>query len=280
VTRSVVYGLVLAGGSSRRMYQDKAALLYDGAPQLIRAGELLQRHCAQVFVSARTDQQDELRSRWPMIVDQHTDLGPLAGIAAAQAKHPDVAWLVIACDQPLLNDASLKQLLQQRDPARPATAFRSPLDHQPEPLCALWEPASAPLIRNAIAAGEFSPRQLLKTWDTLQIDPSQPETLSNVNTPAEYQQASALLEARSLAQAVTLQLQYFAILREQAGKRSEAITTTAQTPAALYAELQQRYGFTLGSAQLKIAINNEFCDWQQRLKSGDVVTFIPPVAGG
>jgi molybdopterin converting factor subunit 1 len=78
----------------------------------------------------------------------------------------------------------------------------------------------------------------------------------------------------------TLKLQYFAILREQAGKPSETLATAATTPRALYAELKTRHPFTLSEAQLKVAINNEFCAWDQALNSGDVITFIPPVAGG
>lgn len=189
-----IYGLVLAGGASRRMQRDKAGLLYQNQPQLQRACELLQAHCAKVFVSIRADQQhDELRSQWPQIIDQHADLGPLAGIAAAQHQHPEAAWLVIACDLPLLNQCTLERLLQQRDPARPATAYRSPHDQQPEPLCAIWEPASAKLIQTAIAAGEFSPRALLSSWHTQLITPNEPDALNNVNTPDEHQQASAAL---------------------------------------------------------------------------------------
>ncbi len=79
---------------------------------------------------------------------------------------------------------------------------------------------------------------------------------------------------------LTLHLHYFAIFREQAGKPSEKHSTHASTAAELYTELQQLYDFKLPPSQVKVAINQEFCDWQQRLESGDHVAFIPPVAGG
>lgn len=269
-----LYGLVLAGGASRRMQRDKAALEYQGQAQLQRAYELLHAYCAQTFVSMRADQRDALRSRWPHITDQLVGAGPLAGIAAAQAAHPQVAWLVIACDLPLLTPHAITRLIQGRDATRFATAYRNAADQLPEPLCAIWEPSSAPPVQAALAAGEFSPRALLQKSPILLLDADEPEALNNVNTPDEYRQASNKLGT------LELQLQYFAILREQAGKRSETLTTFAATPAQLYAELQQRYDFKLSATQLKVAINNEFSDWQQPLKSGDVVTFIPPVAGG
>lgn len=77
-----------------------------------------------------------------------------------------------------------------------------------------------------------------------------------------------------------LQIRYYAILREQAGKNEESFSTTAATPAALFDELRARYPFTLQSAQLKVAVNAEFRDWHTPLKDGDIVVFIPPVAGG
>ncbi|MFC4309321.1 NTP transferase domain-containing protein [Steroidobacter flavus] len=78
----------------------------------------------------------------------------------------------------------------------------------------------------------------------------------------------------------TLRIQYYAILREQAGRSEETLDTTAATPAELYNELRQRHPFQLNPAQLKVALNNDFSDWQTPLRHGDTVVFIPPVAGG
>lgn len=77
-----------------------------------------------------------------------------------------------------------------------------------------------------------------------------------------------------------LKIQYYALMREQAGRSEEWFETFAVTPADLYSELVARYGFTLGRDQLKVAINSEFSDWTCALRAGDAVVFIPPVAGG
>jgi molybdopterin converting factor small subunit len=77
-----------------------------------------------------------------------------------------------------------------------------------------------------------------------------------------------------------LKVQYYALMREQAGRSVETVETTATTPADLYGELIARYGFTLTREQLKVAVNSEFSDWSRRLVAGDAVVFIPPVAGG
>jgi len=77
-----------------------------------------------------------------------------------------------------------------------------------------------------------------------------------------------------------LTVQYFALMREQAGRSQETLETQAATPADLYAELRARHPFTLPREQLKVAVNNDFCDWSRSLVAGDSVVFIPPVAGG
>jgi molybdopterin converting factor subunit 1 len=77
-----------------------------------------------------------------------------------------------------------------------------------------------------------------------------------------------------------IHIRYYAILREQAGKSEESINTSAATAGDLFAELAARYPFSLAAQQLKVAINTEFRDWRTRLKDGDSVVFIPPVAGG
>lgn len=75
-------------------------------------------------------------------------------------------------------------------------------------------------------------------------------------------------------------LQYFAVLREQAGCSEERMTTTAATPAELYDEASRKHGFTLPMSMLRVAVNEEFCDWSTPLEQNDRVVFIPPVAGG
>jgi molybdopterin converting factor subunit 1 len=77
-----------------------------------------------------------------------------------------------------------------------------------------------------------------------------------------------------------VQIQYFAVLREQAGVAEETVETRAGTPADLYEEVRQARHFTLPRSMLRVAINDEFCEWSQRLQPGDRIVFIPPVAGG
>jgi molybdopterin converting factor subunit 1 len=77
-----------------------------------------------------------------------------------------------------------------------------------------------------------------------------------------------------------VRVQYFAVLREQAGRGEETLATEAHSPAELYESLKASHGLKLPRAVLRVAVNEEFCDWDRPLVDGDHVVFIPPVAGG
>ncbi|HEX3603668.1 MAG TPA: NTP transferase domain-containing protein [Steroidobacteraceae bacterium] len=273
-----IHGLILAGGSSTRMNRDKASLEYRGKTQLDRAAELARRHVGKVFVSVRTNQTlDPTRAQYPMIVDAVEGKGPIVGIRSALAAHPRAAWLVLACDLPFLSDAAVEALLRARDPKSLATAYTSVHDGLPEPLCAVWEPSAAPALADYQAGGGQCPRKFLIRHGARLLEPVDARALDNVNTPEEYAQATATLETSAPMQ---LKIQYYALMREQAGRSEEILETAAATPADLYTELAARHGFTLTREQLKVAVNSEFSEWSRKLAANDAVVFIPPVAGG
>ena len=189
-----IYGLVLAGGKSRRMGRDKALLENEGRSQLAHVVDLLGGVAERVYVSARADQADEPeRARHQQIVDRYEDMGPVAGILSAMDEHPDVAWLVVACDLPNIDAATLAFLVAHRSESQAFTAFRSTHDGLPEPLCAIYRPGSASIIRQFVEEGIVCPRKMLIRSDTRLLEQPNPAALDNVNTPADLE--ASVLEA-------------------------------------------------------------------------------------
>lgn len=193
--RPPLYGLLLSGGASQRMRQDKAALPYRGEPQLLRAWRLLGEVTERAFLSVRDHQRhDPLRAGLPQIVDSYEAVGPAAGILSAQDRHPEAAWLVVACDLPLLDEATLRQLIAARDPLADATAFTSRHDGLPEPLCAIWEPSSHALLKQRYGDGSYCPRKALLQSRTVMLA-APGEALDNVNTPEERDEMQQRMES-------------------------------------------------------------------------------------
>jgi len=196
VTTDTIYGLVLAGGESRRMGRDKALLIRDGRSQLAHIAALLEGITERVYVSSRQEQQDDPeRSRFENIVDRYADIGPVAGILSAMDAHPNIDWLVVACDLPNIDATTLSFLLEKSDPKQSFTAFKSNYDGLPEPLCALYRSGSGAIIRRFVEDGIVCPRKILIRSDTQLLEQPDPAALDNINTPDDL--ASSVLEAAS-----------------------------------------------------------------------------------
>lgn len=170
------------------MQRDKAYLAYQGQPQLLRAYDLLQPLVERCFISVRKSQRnDPLRSRLPQIVDKLSDGGPAAGILAALEAYPTAGWLVVACDLPLLDSGTLRELVSSRFEAGDATAYASDFDGQPEPLCAIWEASSHAALAAHVENGNASLRGALARMHVRLLPARHDETLINTNTPEDVE---------------------------------------------------------------------------------------------
>ncbi len=185
-----IYGLVLAGGKSSRMGKDKGMIPYHGMPQREFLYHLVSRVCDETFVSIRRDQKADFPEDMQSIVDDDTYKGPYNGMLSAHNKFPEVAWLVIACDLPLIDLASLQELIAARDPNVMATTFAQKEDPLPEPLCAVWEPHAFESSKTYLETGNGTcPRKFLINNETKLVIPSKANVLLNANSEEEYKEA-------------------------------------------------------------------------------------------
>ncbi len=187
-------GLVLTGGHSMRMQRDKATLLFEGKTQVERAYELLARFCTPVYVSNRKEQEvDAGQIGRRQIHDVFLGFGPMGGILSAMSTLPAMAWLVLACDLPLVDEATVAHLLKHRNPFRMATAYSSVNDGFPEPLCAVYEPKAVFQLLHFLGLGYRCPRKVLINSPIELLAQPNETALLNVNHPEEYEQAKRLL---------------------------------------------------------------------------------------
>jgi len=189
-----ISGLVLAGGKSTRMGTDKSLIEWHGKQQRFHVADMLQIFFDEVYISCRSDQQSEILSNgYEVIPDSFEGLGPYGAILSAFKFKPDVAWLIVACDLPLINEEVLRHLLEERNPDKVATTFRSPFDNLPEPLITIWEPRSHEILLTRMEEGNTCPRKALLNSDVKIVDPSDPDALFNANTPDDLKRVKDLL---------------------------------------------------------------------------------------
>lgn len=73
---------------------------------------------------------------------------------------------------------------------------------------------------------------------------------------------------------------YFGLLGERRGLQSEVLRTTAATPRTLFAEISATHCLGISTEHLRVAVNDEFVEWDHPLASGQTVAFLPPMSGG
>lgn len=181
--KALLNGLVLTGGNSTRMGQDKSLLTYHTKPQRVHLFDLLRRHCDAVYTSCRKEQQ--VPPHLNPIVDTFGIRGPLNGILSAFTFNPQAAWLIVAVDMPFIDDAALQRLISSREPTKLATCYRNVHTQAPEPLLTLWEPHAFVHLQRFVEAHKASPREFLMCHPVCMIDPPNEKLLTNINYPSQ-----------------------------------------------------------------------------------------------
>lgn len=269
--------LILTGGKSRRMGRDKALVERpDGSRQLDHLLALAAKLGDEVLLS--TNDPALAPPGIAVLPDLHPGSGPLGALEAFHARHPDEPVLLLGCDLFLLDEATLRALLDGHDPSRAATCFANRIDGKVEPLAAIYSPTATAKAAHAIANDDCCARHFLAALDPRVLELPNPVALDNANTPAELDEAFAKLRLGVRAKPVTVL--YFAKLREARGLDEERVETLACTAGGLYEELGFRHRLPLKLDSLRCARNGDFCDWSTLLEPGDEIVFIPPVAGG
>lgn len=178
--RTGINGVVLSGGKSLRMGQDKALITYHGKPQREYLFQTLSVYCDHVFTSCKAAQ--DVPANLNPLVDAFEMDSPLNGILSAFKQFPDAAWLSVPIDMPNVDATVLKYLIDHRDPSKYATCFFDSDGKNPEPLLTLWEPRSAEPLLLHYQSGNISARNFLLKHDINMIKAPSEKIYQNVNT--------------------------------------------------------------------------------------------------
>lgn len=182
--------LILAGGDSRRMGQDKAALVLDGKTLLDRVTATMQQVFPKVVVSVR-----QLRNgvEVPQVCDGPAASGPLAGLIAGVAQ-ADTPWVfAVACDMPFVTRDVVTHLAALR---KGFQAVVPVVGGYHQPLAAFYAASALETMRASLAAGDRSLRGTLEKLDVRYVSEAElrefdPQLRSffDLDTPQDFQAA-------------------------------------------------------------------------------------------
>ncbi len=180
-----VTGLILAGGGSRRMGNDKALLLWDDRPFIVHIADALLAVFDQTLLSANDPERYAFLGL-PVVPDFYPGAGPLAGLHAACLTAATPYLFVTPCDAPQLSPDFIRALLMEAEPD--AISVYNDQQHL-QPLIGIYPCSIAAVIEARLQQKKLSVLAFLAEWSKpikkINLPVFASATL-NINTPEAY----------------------------------------------------------------------------------------------
>lgn len=194
--REPVTGIILAGGKSRRMGQNKA-LLRLGDKTLIEHVICPLREVTDELLLITNSPEKYAHLNLPMHGDILPNAGALGGLHAGLTYASHELGLCVACDSPFLQPALLTYLISamgtEDDAVVPYTEAEDTSDKKFQTLCAVYSKRCLPVIEQMVSASELRVHQLYRHIRCREVPPAIWKTFDaegvsffNVNTRADF----------------------------------------------------------------------------------------------
>lgn len=192
-----VTGIVLAGGKSRRMGEDKRFLLVGGTRLFERSLSILRSLFQEVRIVIAQD-SPPMVSDVPVLRDLVPDSGTLGGIYTGLKETGSAHIFVVACDMPFLNAEVIRHLVSLKDQADVVIAR---LNHGVQPTHAVYSRQCLPVFEAMVQTGRLKVQdcighplikvRVVEFEELREIDP-EGHSFLNVNTPADLETVRSL----------------------------------------------------------------------------------------
>ncbi|NES86713.1 MAG: molybdenum cofactor guanylyltransferase [Moorea sp. SIO2B7] len=197
-----ITGIILAGGQSSRMGQDKALITIKGRPMLPKICQLATEIAPEVYVI--TPWQERYQHILPegcsfireiSFPGETKPHGPLVGFAQGLAKVRTEWVFLLACDLPQLPSSEVKKWTEYLVEV-PVEAIALLPRHSKgwEPLSGFYRSRCLPLLNNFINQGGRSFQGWLAQHLVEELPITEPKMLFNCNTPADLEQLNSYKE--------------------------------------------------------------------------------------
>ncbi len=191
VTETDLCAVILAGGKSSRMGFNKALCKVRGRPLIQIIADRIRPITDRILISSN-DSASYSFLDIPVIPDQFTGHGPLAGFHSAMLWDVRSLYLILACDLPNLGESFLRgliSLVEGHDAAIPRTT-----DGLAHPLCAIYRRTCLPYVESALRRGankvveNFLDSPLSIRWVAPEEGHFEDSDLANINTREDLSQ--------------------------------------------------------------------------------------------
>jgi molybdopterin-guanine dinucleotide biosynthesis protein A len=188
-------GVVLCGGQSSRMGEDKGLLQQTGKSFAQTARDKLETLGLRVIVSINKSQEQEYSLIFPpemLIIDEEPGdaKGPLLGIVSCHLHHKAEDLFVLACDLPLMDRELLRVLAKKYYQFPGASVYLFANNGEPEPLCGIYTAQALSSVQDMLEKGNLTKNSMKFVLqnlvvDSIELSEKQKISFKNFNNPSD-----------------------------------------------------------------------------------------------
>lgn len=187
-SKEKITGIIISGGKSSRMGEEKAFINYHGKPLIKHVIDLISPYCDEIIISANKKEYENLG--YKTVCDTVSNIGPIIGIHNSLKECYNNSAIIIACDTPNITPEIIELLIANMQPDKITIPIHNNLL---EPLCAIYPKACVDHIKLLIEKEKYKLQNLPLSFPSTQINIDKileltPNALDNFNTKEDLQQ--------------------------------------------------------------------------------------------
>jgi molybdopterin-guanine dinucleotide biosynthesis protein A len=178
-----ITGIILAGGKSSRMGNDKGLLQFQEKSFLERSIEALKPIVSEIIIVSNNKEHDVLGTK--RVEDIFKDAGPLAGVYTGLKHSKNQKNIVLSCDIPLINTETLQLLLQEKEVSE---IIQLESQGKAMPLIAMYTKSCENIFYDLLQKGERRLRFAVNQCKvkTIRLQVEKDKFVTNINTKEQF----------------------------------------------------------------------------------------------
>ena len=188
MNKSDITGIILSGGKSSRLGEEKGLAAFNGKPLVSYAIEVLRPISGKLIISANNQIEEYEKYGYDVVQDEFSGVGPMGGILACLKKSESRFNLILSCDTPFISTALYEYLLKSAEYYQVVVPKH---DGFIEPLCSIFATNVLWELQNSMERGSYKMRDFFDKVNFKAIDISpelsffNEDLFVNINTPKQ-----------------------------------------------------------------------------------------------
>lgn len=188
-------GVILAGGSGRRIGGSKATVQLAGTPLIAYPLRAMREALDEIAIIAKADTQLPSLPGVTVWIEPDEPRHPLIGIMQALALAERRPVLICAADLPFVTGELVAELAAAEPGRAPAVLAAS--EGNFHPLLGCYQPFALELLERGDSGTDRPLSECVAAIEPATLEVSDPALLFDVNTPDDLLQAAAMLDVRA-----------------------------------------------------------------------------------